>query len=150
MTQEVDAEEFYDRTIKGTGASKEIEFERDDGALLTGVELHVVSKEDLAEAISSMPEELFQAVDAEEEDIDPEEAEEMAREAGGTTQVSPEMVEAFENLCSNSLHHDGLSTTQMRDIIEDFGFEMLFELGSEVLTYSLENGGAVQSFHERS
>lgn len=149
MTEEVDPEEFYDRTIKGSGQYKEIELERQDGALLSGVELHVVSKEDLAEAISSMPEDLFQAVE-DEEDLDPEEAEQMAREAGGTTQVSPEMVEAFENLCVESLHHDALARTQMRDIVEDFGFEMLFELGSEVLTYSLENGGSVQSFHERS
>jgi hypothetical protein len=150
MTEEVDPEEFYDRTIKGTDQFKIIDLERQDGALLTDVELHVVSKEDLAEAISSMPEELFEAVDADEEDIDPEEAEEMAREAGGSTQVSPEMVEAFENLSVNSLHHDSYGTSQVRDIVDDFGFEMLFELGSEILTYSLENGGSVQTFHERS
>jgi len=146
MSEVMDAQEWYERTIKGTGTSKKVTFERDDGGQLDAFELSTVDKQDLAYAINAMPEELFQAVE-DEEDISPEEAEEMAREAGGSTQVNPEMVDAFEYLCQESLSHEEFSGVQMQKIIDQFGFEMLFELGSEVMTFSLENAGDVRDFH---
>lgn len=149
MAEELDPQEFYERTIKGSGDTQTITLERGDGGQLTGVEMATVDKQDLAFAINSMPEELFEAVD-DEEDISPEEAEEMAREAGGSTQVSPEMVDAFEYLCQESLSHEEFSGVQIQKMIDQFGFEMLFELGSEIMTFSLENAGDVRDFHAQS
>lgn len=147
MAEEVDAQEWYQRTIKGSGASKDVTLERQDGRQLPAFEMHTVEKQDLAFAINAMPDELFEAVE-DEEDVSAEEAEEMAREANeGGANVSPEMVDAFEYLCQESLAHEEFSGVQMQKIIDEFGFEMLFELGSEIMTYSLEEAGDVQAFH---
>lgn len=147
MAEEVDAQEWYQRTIKGSGASKDVTLERKDGRQLPAFEMHTVEKQDLAFAINAMPDELFEAVE-DEEDVTAEEAEEMAREANeGGANVSPEMVDAFEYLCQESLTHEEFSGVQMQKIIDEFGFEMLFELGSEIMTYSLEEAGDVQAFH---
>jgi hypothetical protein len=147
MTQEVDAQDWYKRTIEGTGLSKTLSLERKDGRELPKFEMHTVDKQDLAFAIQSMPDELFEAVD-EEEDVSAEEAEEMAEEASeGGANVSPEMVTGFEYLCEESLSHKAFSDVQMKKIIDNFGFETLFDIGSEIMTFSIEESGDVQDFH---
>ena len=147
MSEKVDAQEWYERTIKGSGASKDVQLGRKDGRELDGFEMHAVEKQDLAFAINAMPDELFEAVE-DEENVSAEEAEEMAQEAQeGGANVNPEMVDAFEYLCQESLAHEKFSGVQMQKIIDQFGFEMLFEIGSEIMTYSLEEAGDVQDFH---
>jgi len=147
MAEEIDAQEWYERTIKGSGASKDVQLGRKDGRELDGFEMHAVEKQDLAFAINAMPDELFEAVE-DEENVSAEEAEEMAQEAQeGGANVNPEMVDAFEYLCQESLAHEKFSGVQMQKIIDQFGFEMLFEIGSEIMTYSLEEAGDVQDFH---
>lgn len=147
MSEAVDAHEFHDRMVSGTDHYKTIVLEGHDGSELEGVEMHVVSKRTLTEAIDAMPESVFEAVEDVDEDIDPEEAEEMAQDAGGA-QVSAEMYDAFEKLCKESFAHPNLSDLQMDQLVEEYDFNTHFELGSEVLTFSIENSGSITGFRE--
>lgn len=147
MTQK-EAHDFYERVLEGPEHSKEIVLPHASGAELHDVSMTVVPKEEIADAIGDMPDELFEA--AEEGDVNPEEAEEMARERGSSAAINRNVVEGFEELCENSLEHTGLSQSQMKQIIREQSFQGLFELGSEVLNYSIENSGDVEGFREQS
>lgn len=148
MTAVEEAEEFYERVLEGTEHSKTITLEHASGAELPDVKMTPVSKAEIGEAVSDMPDELFEA--AEGEDVDPEEAEELAREAGASASINKAVVEGFEDLCEKSLEHPGLSPSQMEQIIGDLSFQNLFELGSEVLSMSIEESGDVEGFREQS
>lgn len=147
MAQE-DADDFYERVLEGPEHSKDIVLPHASGAELHDVSMTVVPKEEIADAIGDMPDELFEA--AEEGDVDPEEAEEIARERGSSAAIDRNVVEGFEKLCEKSLEHPGLSQSQMKQIIKEQSFQGLFELGSEVLNYSIENSGDVEGFREQS
>lgn len=149
MAQSVDPTEFHDRVISGSDRYKTITLSAQDGAELEDVEMHPVSKAELTRAIEAMPQEVFEGIDAEDEDITAEEAEELAAQQG-EAQVTEDMYEAFERLCTQSLKHEGLSKTQMELIVEEFSFEVVFELGSEILNFSLEESGVVRDFRVQS
>lgn len=149
MAESLEPTTFHDRVLEGEDEYKTITLEAHDGGELDNVEMHVVSKGEITQAIEQMPNEVFDAVDADAEDLSAEEAEEIAQEQGGA-QVTEGMFDAFESLCEQSLSHSGLSNVQMELIIEEFAFEMVFELGSEVLTFSLENSGSIEGFREQS
>lgn len=149
MAESVKPSEFHDRVIQGTDRHKSITLTALDGAELEDVELHVVSKAQLTRAIEAMPDEVFEGIDDEDEDLSAEEAEELAEQQGGGA-VTEDMYRAFEQLCLQSLKHEGLSEIQMELIIEEFAFEVIFELGSEILTFSLEESGNVRDFRVQS
>lgn len=145
MTESIDPSDFHDRVIDGPAGFKTVALGSNDGAELENVEMHPVSKGQLSEAIEAMPSDVFDGVDTDDEDISAEEAEEIAKQQGGS-QVTRDMYEAFEELCKNSLEHAGLSNTQIGLIIDEFAFDIVFEIGSEILTYSIENSGNVTDF----
>lgn len=143
--QETEALDFYERVTEGTQTYEEITLEHKTGAALEGVRMHVVDKQSLARTISALPEDMFNAV----EDVDdPEEAQEQLEEQGGSmSAVSEETVEAFEDLLGESLNHPELTSSQMKHIISELDFEILFELGTEVINKSVEETGTVRDFH---
>lgn len=147
MAQEENPDDFYERVLNSSKNTKQIILPHKSGAELT-VTLTAVPKAEIADAIGDMPDELFEA--AESGDVDAEEAEEMAREQGNSAAIDRSVVEGFETLCTKSLEHDGLSESQMKQIIKAQTFEGLFELGSEVLNFSIENSGDVEGFREQS
>lgn len=149
MSDAVDPQEFHDRVIEGTDGFRTITLSAQDGAELENVEMHPVSKGTLTQAIEAMPDSVFEAVEDADEDMSAEEAEELAQQQGGA-QVTEDMYWAFEKLCEESLEHEGLSKTQMELIIGEFAFDVVFELGSEVLTFSIEESGNVRDFREQS
>jgi len=63
--------------------------------------------------------------------------------------VTEGTVSAFEDLLNESLEHEELTTTQMRAIVNELSFEMLFELGSECINMSVEETGEIRDFHEQ-
>jgi hypothetical protein len=143
--QENDAMDFYQRIVQGTKKTRTIELEHDDGYTLTGVEMHPIDKKTLAGVIERLPEEMFEAV--EDAEGDPEEAQEEMD--GDLSAVTEDTVEAFEDLLHNALDHPDLTTSQIRQIVNALNFELLFELGTEVIDMSVEETGEIQSFHER-
>jgi len=149
MSESVDPQEFHDRVIEGTDGFRVITLSAQDNSELENVQMHPVSKGTLTRAIEAMPDSVFEAVEDADEDMSPEEAEEIASQNGGA-QVTEEMYWAFDKLCVESLKHEGLSETQMELIIDEFAFGVVFELGSEILTYSLEESGTVRDFREQS
>lgn len=148
MSTNDNAEEFYERLLEGTEHSKTITLEHTTGDTLNNVELTVVDKKNIADAVEDMPDELFEAT--EDEDVDADEAEEIARQTGQSAAISEEVVTGFEDLCGYSLEHPSLSDSQMRQIIEELDFTTLFELGTEILNFSVENSGDVKGFREQS
>lgn len=146
--QEEDALAFYERITQGKDRYRTISLEHETGSVLEGVEMHPVDKRTLAGVIERLPEELFEAV---EDAPDPEMAEEQFEEGGGNIgAVTEETVEAFEDLAVESLKHNQLTNSQMRHIINELSFEVLFELGTEIINMSVESTGAVRDFQKQT
>jgi len=141
------ANDFYNRIVEGTDYAKTIELEHGSGASLEGVKVHPVDKQDLADVIEALPEDLFDAV----EDADsPEEAEEMMEDQGMSVgSLGSDAVEEFENVVKQSLSHPELTNTQMSQIVSSLDFAVLFELGGEIIDMSFSEGGAIQDFQEQ-
>lgn len=148
MGQKEAPDDFYERVLEGPDNSKTIVLPHKTGAELHDVKMTAVEKKEIADAIGDMPDELFEA--AEEGDVDPEEAEEMARQHGNTAAIDGSVIEGFENLCIESLEHAALSKSQMKQIVSEQSFQGLFQLGSEVLNFSIENSGDIEGFREQN
>ena len=145
MQENNTAVDFYNRIVEGKDKKDTISLEHSSGAELEGVEMTPVSKRVLASVIQRLPEEMFEAV---EEAEDADGAEEELENRGMSTQaVTEQTVEAFEDLCSESLTHPDLTNHQMTQIVESLGFETLFSLGSEIIEISFNNSGDIKDFH---
>jgi hypothetical protein len=146
--QEEQALDFYDRIVSGKDGYNTISLEHSSGAVLEDVQMHPVSKRVLAGVIERLPEELFESVEGAE---DPEEAEEEFEDGGGNINaVTESTVEAFEDLCAESLSHEELTSTHMNEIIAELNFEVLFELGTEIINMSIEDTGGVKDFQKQT
>jgi hypothetical protein len=146
MEQE-EALDFYQRITEGTNSKRQISLEHNSGAQLEGVQMSPVTKVELASTIERLPDEMFESVEGAE---DAEEAEEELEEAGGSmSAVTEDTVEAFEDLCSDALSHPELTAPQMDQIVGELNFEMLFELGTEIINMSVEQTGSIQGFREQ-
>lgn len=145
--QENTAVDFYNRIVEGKDKKNTISLEHDSGHKLEGVQMNPVSKRVLASVIQRLPEEMFDAVDEAE---DANEAEEELENRGMSTQaVTEQTVEAFEDLCAESLTHEDLTNHQMKQIVESLGFETLFSLGAKIIEMSFNNSGDIKDFHEQ-
>lgn len=142
--KEDDAMDFYNRVVGGTKNYKTTTLTHKSGTKLEGVEVHPVSKVKLASVIERLPDEMFEAVEGAEGDAEIAE-EEME---GDMSAVTKGTVEAFEDLVHASINHEGLSETPLREIVEELSFEVLFELGTEIIDMSVEETGSVQDFQE--
>ncbi len=144
--QQEEAIDFYKRVTQGTKQKKIITLEDQSGASLPNVEMHTVDKKTLASVIQKLPDAMFDAVD---EADNAEEAEETIEnsESLSMNAVTEDTVDAFENLCKESLQHPDLAPPQMKGIINNLNFEMLFSIGTEIIDMSAESDGAVQDFH---
>lgn len=146
--QEERALDFYDRIVSGKDAYETISLEHDSGAMLENVQMHPVDKRTLAGVIERLPEELFESVEGAE---DADQAEEQFEEEGGSiSAVTEETVEAFEDLCIESLIHEELTATQTKHIVGELSFETLFALGTEIINMSVESTGAVRDFQRQT
>ncbi len=143
--QEEDALSFYERLTQGTETYKEISLEHKTGATLSEVRMYAIDKQTLAGVIERLPDEMFEAVEGAE---DADEAEEELEDRGGNmSAVTESTVDAFEDLCSESLDHSDLTDIQMRHIVNELSFETLFELGTEIINMSVEETGKIEGFH---
>lgn len=145
--QENEALDFYQRVTEGKKRHQTITLEHKSGQILEDVKMHPVDKRNLAAVIEQLPEEMFNAVD----DVDnPKEAEDQLEEQGGSLDaVNEGTVDAFEKLCKDSLDHPQLTKPQMDHIIDELSFEVLFELGTEIINMSSEETGAVRAFQKQ-
>lgn len=143
--QDEEALNFYERVTQGVDRTTKITLEHSTGAALSGVEMSPVSKTKLADCLNRMPDEMFEAVEEAEEGDDAEEA--LEGQGMSLNAVSGDTVEAFEDLCIASLSHPKLAPPQMRDIIKQYDFEVLFGLGSKIIDMSAESDGRVKNFH---
>jgi|SRR6056297_934806 hypothetical protein len=145
--KEEDALDFYKRITEGTKGYETVSLEHASGATLEGVEMHPVGKKRLAGVISELPDQMFDAVDDAE---NAEEAEEQLEENGGSLDaVNENTITAFEKLCADSLSHPDLTNTQIKHIVSELNFEVLFELGTEVINMSSEKTGTIQGFRKQ-
>lgn len=147
--QDNQANEFYERIVKGKDYKETISLEHGSGHKLEGVEMRPVDKRTLAYVVQKLPDEMFEAV---EEAETPEEAEEMIEEGEGDlslSAMSDDTVEAFEHLAKKSLSHPDLTNTQMGDIVDQLDFGVLFELGGQIIDISFAQSGAIKDFHEQ-
>lgn len=143
--QETDAMDFYKRIVEGTKASKSIDLEHSEGYTLTDVQMSPIDKKTLAGVIERLPDEMFEAVEG--ADGDAEQAEENME--GDMSAVTEDTVDAFEDLLSDSLDHPDLTTSQVDQLVTALSFEVLFELGTEVIDMSVEQTGDIRAFHEQ-
>jgi hypothetical protein len=144
--QETDAMDFYQRIVEGKKKERHIDLEHGDGYVLSDVQMHPIDKKTLAGVIERLPEEMFDA--AEDVDGDVEDVDDMEEVDGDMSAINEETVKAFEDLLKESLNHQKLTTTQVHQLVEAMSFEMLFEIGSEVINMSVEETGEIQDFHE--
>lgn len=146
MEQE-NALEFYERVTEGTDLYKTITLEHNSGAALDGFEMYAIDKQTLAGVIQRLPEQMFEAVEG-AEDADEAEAE-LEDDGGDLSAVTKETVDAFEDLCSESLQHPEYTSIQVEKIVKELNFETLFELGTEIINMSVEDTGSIRGFHEQ-
>jgi hypothetical protein len=147
--QENTAIDFYNRITEGTEYEKKITITHKSGQELEEVKMSPVTKQVLADVIQKLPEDMFEAV---EEADDPDEAEEMLEEKGESmslSAMSEDTVDAFERLVKESLSHDDLTDTQMKKIVDSLNFELLFELGGDIIDMSFAQSGAIKDFREQ-
>lgn len=143
MQQET-AMEFYERVVEGTKQTKTISLVHGSGSTLEGVKMHPVDKRQLADAISRLPEDIFEAA----EEADGADTEEEL-EGISLNSVDGDTIAAFEDLCTESLDHPDLAPIQMEEIIGELAFEPLFELGSQIIDMSVDESDAVKDFQEQ-
>jgi hypothetical protein len=144
MEQE-EALDFYKRITEGTDSTKTISLTHSSGSTLEDVTMRPVDKTTLASVIQRMPDEMFESVEGAE---DADDAEEQLEEAGGSmAAVNEDTVTAFEEIVSKSLSHKKLTRPQMEHIAAELNFEMLFELGTEIINMSVEQTGSIKDFH---
>ena len=145
--EENQALDFYDRITSGKERYETITLEHQSGAELENVRMYAISKQKLAGVIERLPSEMFEAVEGAE---DGEEAEEDLEQAGGNLDaVTEDTVNAFEDLIAESIDHQELTRTQLRNIAEELDFETLFVLGTEIINMSVEDTGSIRGFHEQ-
>jgi len=145
--KEEDALDFYKRITEGTQGYEKISIEHKSGAVLEGVEMHPVDKKELAGVISELPDEMFDAVD---DAADAEEAEEQLEESGTSLNaVNEDTITAFEKICARSLKHEHYTNTQIKTIVSELDFGVLFELGTEIINMSSEDTGAIRGFQKQ-
>jgi len=145
--QEEEALDFYQRITEGKKRHQTISLEHSSGSTLSGVRMRPVDKKTLAGVIERLPDEMFEAVD---EAADADEAEEQLEEQGGSLNaVTGETVDAFEDLCKDALDHPELTKPQMDHIVSELNFEVLFELGTEIINMSSEETGAIRGFQKQ-
>jgi len=137
--------DFYERVTQGVSRTRTITLEHSSGATLDGVKMSPVSKRLLASVIERLPQEMFEAAQGYEGD-NPEE--DLADEQLSLATINADTVTAFEDLCKASLDHPDLAPPQMNSIINNLNFEVLFELGSEIMDMSIEDDNAVRDFQE--
>lgn len=146
MEQE-NAIEFYERVTGGTDNYKTVALEHSTGAELGGFEMYAIDKKALARTIQRLPDDMFEAVEGAE---DAEDAEAQLEDEGGDlSAVNEDTVEAFEDLCAESLDHPEYTSVQINNIVSELNFETLFQLGTEIINMSVEDTGSIRGFHEQ-
>ena len=145
--EEEAALDFYQRITEGKKRYETISLTHSSGSTLEGVRMHPVDKKTLAGVIEQLPDSMFEAVEDAE---DADEAEEALEEQGGSLNaVTGDTVDAFEKLCKNALDHPELTKPQMEHIVSELNFEVLFELGTEIINMSSEETGAIRGFQKQ-
>jgi hypothetical protein len=130
----------HDRIIRGAKASKTPEVEADSGETLEH-ELTPVSRGVRSEVQSYLPEGWFDVAeevddpdDVDEEDIDLSEA--MLDEDG---------VEAWTDMLVESIDHDELAPSEIRNQVECWSDKLFYEAGAAVIEMGVDTSG-VKSF----
>jgi hypothetical protein len=145
--QEEEALDFYQRITEGKKRHQTISLTHSSGSTLEEVKMRPVDKRTLAGVIEKLPDSMFEAVEDAE---NAEDAEEALEERGGSLNaVNSETVDAFEELCKSSLSHSELTKPQMEHIVGELNFEVLFELGTEIINMSSEETGAIRGFQKQ-
>jgi hypothetical protein len=139
------AVEFYERVTQGVSRTRTITLEHSSGATLDGVEMSPVDKTLLASVIERLPDTMFEAAQNYDGD-NPEE--DLADDDLSLSTINADTVQGFEDLCKESLNHPDLAPPQMNSIIKNLNFEVLFELGSEIMDMSIEDDNSVRDFQE--
>lgn len=142
--QEVDALDFYERVVDEESETRERTLEHQSGATVS-VDLTVVDRKDLLDEINKLPDEMLETISEAE---DPEEAEERARSQNLLSGVTGETVEAFENICIESIEHEQWTSHHVEDVVSELDFEVLFPIGAEIIEFSFEDQGSITDFHE--
>lgn len=136
--------EFYQRVTDNEHKSKEYTLEHENGYELT-VDLEVVDRKTLLDEISRLPDEMLETLSEAE---DEEEAQEMAEDQNMLSGVNGQTILAFENICVESMNHEDLTRHNFEDMVGELSFEVLFEMGAQVIEMSFEEQGSIKDFHE--
>lgn len=137
---------FYNDVMDSETEVRERVIENDTGARIK-VELHEVDRKKLLDQINKLPDEMLQTLsEADDED----EAEEMAEEQNMLSSVDGSTIAAFENICALSMDDPNgkLTPHHFEDLVTKLDFDVLFNMGAEVIEISLGDTGKIKHFHE--
>lgn len=146
---EGDALTFYNDVVGGDNHAsmerKEFVLQASNNRELE-IYLTKVDRKFVIDQLNKLPEEMlemFAQVD-DPDDIDEEEATDAL---GG---LSGQAIEAFEELCAESMDHGELTEHHFEDMVTELDLEVLFEMGGRIIQMSLEDSGKITGFRERS
>jgi hypothetical protein len=139
---DTEAIDFYNEVMDSEEQTKEYTLEHERGYELT-VELSSANRKDVLDEINKLPDEMLAAISEAEEGDEKEVAEEqnMLANVDGST------VEAFESICAMGMQHDELTSHHFEDMAEKLDFEVLFEMGAQIIELSLDES-TIKDFHE--
>lgn len=145
--QHVEAMEFFDRVVSDDedGPAETVTLEHESGAALD-VYVKAIDRKEILDQLQMLPDEMLEVMGGAD---DPEEAKEEAEEANMLTNVTGDVITAFEELCTKGVTHPELTEHNLELMVGEFDFEVLFGLGMKVMEKSFEGSGSVQGFHEQ-
>lgn len=141
--EEVEAMDFYNRVVGSERETSEYTLTHESGASHT-FQVEAVNRKDLLNEISNLPNEMLETISEAE---DEEEATEEADDMGLLTGLNGDTITTFENICVLGLSDEELFDDDIRGIVEQMDFDVLFELGAEIIDMSFEETGSVTDFH---
>lgn len=146
---EGDALTFFEDVVGGENHSsmsrKEFVLTAANNRELT-VYLTQLDRKFVIDQLNKLPDELLEmfAEVEDPEEIDEDEA------TSALSGLSGSAIEAFEELCAESMDHEELTQHHFEALVTELDLEVLFEMGARIIEMSLEDGGKITGFRERS
>ena len=150
--EEGDALDFYEDVVGNEEQSdhvvdkgEEYVLEAKNNRELT-VELVPLDRKFVIDKLNKLPDELLEVLD---EADDADEATEEASASDALGGLSGAAIEAFEELCAESMEHGELTQHHFDKMATELGLEILFDIGARVIEMSLEDDGRIEGFRKR-
>lgn len=149
---EVSGSEFFKANAAVEKSTREFKLADDQNRHIT-VELEEVERKDLFNELHRLPSGFIDVmlsggVDDLEDVDDPEDVDLDVDPSELINHIDGNTIDVFESLFAISANHPDLTSMDMEELSTSLSFEVLFEVGGEVIDLSLADNGRIKRFRE--